>query len=114
MVYTRKELKELGAVFFGDLNDYAYYNGVRYYHENDDYQEGAGNHADFQLFATLPLVASPGVKTMTQVQKLAFIAYFKGSFKYSTTFLADWVRHCDGEDIPSVWAYIAQLKLRGF
>ena len=49
-IHTRKELEQLGAVFFGLLNDYACYKGAHYYHEGNDYQEGAGNHSDYQLF----------------------------------------------------------------
>jgi hypothetical protein len=54
---------------------------------------------------------------MNKSQKQAFQICFKGSFVMSTTFLVDWVNHFeqfDGEDMPSVWAYKAQLKLRGF
>jgi hypothetical protein len=52
-VYTRKELVELGAIFSGPLGDYAHYKGVQYYHRGNDYQEGAGNHDDYQLFEVL-------------------------------------------------------------
>jgi hypothetical protein len=50
---------------------------------------------------------------MTQVQKQSFSNCFKGSFNYSTAFLVEWVNHFEGENIPSVWAYKAQLRLRG-
>jgi hypothetical protein len=50
---------------------------------------------------------------MNQVQKQSFKNCFKGSFKYSTPFLVDWVNHFEGEESPLIWAYKAQLRLRG-
>lgn len=51
---------------------------------------------------------------MNKSQKQAFLNCFRGSFAMPTAFLVDWVTHFDGEAMPSVWAYKAQLKLRGF
>lgn len=46
--------------------------------------------------------------------KQNFKACFKGSFKYSTNFLVDWVNHFGmDKTMPSVVAYMAQLRLRG-
>jgi len=54
---TRKELVELGgtvqdsAGVFGSVkNTTAYLNGETYLHETNDYQEGAGNCDDYQMF----------------------------------------------------------------
>ena len=51
---------------------------------------------------------------MNQYKKQAFLNCFKGSFSLTTAFLEEWVNHFEGENIPSVWAYKAQLRLRGF
>ena len=48
------------------------------------------------------------------MNKLAYKQCYKHSFQLSTAFLVDWVEHFRNEEaMPTVVAYIAQLRLRG-